>query len=85
MLSWLEEKPTKWNWGRRTLTSRHGAEFLKEGHMSLGVGNIVALVCIVISVIFALVTHEAMNPLWWSLLAIFAVLWWGSKAPWGRD
>jgi hypothetical protein len=56
-----------------------------EWHMPLGVGNIVALVCIVISIIFALVTHEALNPLWWVLLAIFAVLWWGSKAPWGRD
>jgi hypothetical protein len=53
--------------------------------MTLGVGNIVTLVCIVISIIFAIIAHEAMNPLWWALLAIFAVLWWGSKAPWGRD
>lgn len=52
--------------------------------MTLGTGNVVALVCIVISIIFALVTREATNPLWWVLLAIFAVLWWGSKAPWGR-
>ena len=53
--------------------------------MTLDTGNIVALVCIVISIIFALVTREATNPLWWALLAIFAVLWWGSKAPWGRE
>jgi hypothetical protein len=53
--------------------------------MTFGVGNIVALVCIVISIIFAIITNEATSPLWWVLLAIFAVLWWGSKAPWGRD
>jgi hypothetical protein len=53
--------------------------------VTLGTGNIVALVCILISIIFALVTREATNPLWWTLLAIFAVLWWGAKAPWGRD
>ena len=52
--------------------------------MTLGTGNIVALVCIVISIIFALSTHELTNPLWWVLLAIFSVLWWRSKAPWGR-
>jgi hypothetical protein len=52
--------------------------------VTLGTGNIVALVCIVISIIFALSTHELTNPLWWMLLAIFAVLWWGPKAPWGR-
>jgi hypothetical protein len=34
----------------------------KGGHVTLGMGNIVALVCIVISIIFALVTHEATNP-----------------------
>ena len=27
--------------------------------MALGVGNIVALICIVISIIFAIVTHQA--------------------------
>jgi len=53
--------------------------------MTLGVGNIVALVCIVISIILAIITSQAANPLWWVLLAIFAVLWWGAKAPWGRD
>jgi hypothetical protein len=57
---------------------------MREGHVTLGTGNIVALVCIVISIIFALSTHELTNPLWWMLLAIFAVLWWGPKAPWGR-
>jgi hypothetical protein len=51
--------------------------------MALGIGNIVALVCIVISIIFAVVTHQAANALWWALLAIFAVLWWGAKAPRG--
>ena len=50
--------------------------------MTFGVGNIVALVCIVISIIFAIITNQAASPLWWVLLAIFAVLWWGSKAPW---
>jgi hypothetical protein len=57
----------------------------REGHdMRLGVGNIVALVCIVISVVFAVVTNQATNALWWALLGIFAVLWWDVKAPWGR-
>ena len=45
--------------------------------MTLGIGNLVALICIVISIIFAVVTHQATNALWWALLAIFAVLWWG--------
>ena len=40
--------------------------------MALGVGNIVALICIVISIIFAIVAHQATNALWWALLAIFA-------------
>ena len=52
--------------------------------MFLGIGNIVALVCIIISIIFAVVTHQATNALWWALLAIFAVLWWDARAPWGR-
>jgi hypothetical protein len=52
--------------------------------MTLGVGNIVALICIVISVVFAVVTNQATNALWWALLGIFAVLWWDVKAPWGR-
>jgi hypothetical protein len=52
--------------------------------MFLGIGNIVALVCIIISIIFAIVAHEATDPLWWALLAIFAVLWWDARAPWGR-
>ena len=25
----------------------------------------------------------ATNALWWALLAILAVLWWGARAPWG--
>jgi hypothetical protein len=52
--------------------------------MRLGVGNIVALVCIIISVVFAVVTNQATNALWWVLLGIFAVLWWDVKAPWDR-
>ena len=51
--------------------------------MALGVGNIMVLICIVISIIFAIVTHQATNALWWALLAIFAVLWWDARAPWG--
>ena len=51
--------------------------------MTMGLGNIVALVCIVISIIFALITGQATNAVWWALLAIFAVLWWGARAPWG--
>jgi hypothetical protein len=31
--------------------------------MTLGVGNIVALICIVISIIFAIVTHQAKGKL----------------------
>ena len=49
----------------------------------MSVGNIVALVCIVVSIIFALVGAQITNPVWWALLAIFAVLWWGARAPWG--
>jgi hypothetical protein len=58
---------------------------LTEGgqEMAPGVGNIVALICIVISIIFAIVTHQATNALWWASLAIFAVLWWDARAPWG--
>ena len=56
----------------------------KGGQEMLGVGNIVALICIVISIIFAIVTHQATNALWWALLAIFAVLWWDARAPCGR-
>ena len=56
----------------------------KGGIMFLGIGNIVALVCIIISIILAVVTHQATNALWWALLAIFAVLWWDARAPWGR-
>jgi hypothetical protein len=52
--------------------------------MTLGVGNIVVLICIVISIILAIVTHQATNALWWALLAIFAVLWWDARASWGR-
>ena len=50
--------------------------------MTFGLGNLVALICIVISIIFAIVTHQATNALWWALLAIFAVLWWDARAPW---
>ena len=50
--------------------------------MTIGVGNLVAIICIVISIIFAIVTNQATNALWWALLAIFAVLWWGARAPW---
>jgi hypothetical protein len=52
-------------------------------HMTIGVGNIVALICIIISVVFAVVTNQATSAVWWALLAIFAVLWWGARAPWG--
>ena len=54
-------------------------------NMTLGIGNLVALICIVISIIFAIVTNQATNALWWALLAIFAVLWWGARAPWGSS
>ena len=50
--------------------------------MTFGIGNLVALICIVISIIFAIITHQATNALWWALLAIFAVLWWDARAPW---
>jgi hypothetical protein len=52
--------------------------------MTIGIGNLVALICIIISIVFAIITHEAANALWWALLAIFAVLWWDARAPWGR-
>jgi hypothetical protein len=56
----------------------------EEDDMTIGVGNLVALICIVISIIFAIITNQATNALWWALLAIFAVLWWGASAPWGN-
>jgi hypothetical protein len=56
---------------------------LRGDDMTMGVGNIVALVCVIISIVLALFTHEATNALLWVLLAIFAVLWWGAKSPWG--
>jgi hypothetical protein len=55
----------------------------KWGASTLSVGNLVALICIIVSIIFAVVTNQATNALWWALLAIFAVLWWGVRAPWG--
>jgi len=55
----------------------------EEWQMTFGIGNLVALICIVISIIFAIITHQATNALWWALLAIFAVLWWDARAPWG--
>jgi hypothetical protein len=63
------------------------ASFFNGGktEMTIGVGNLVAIICIVISVIFAIVTNQATNALWWALLAIFAVLWWGARAPWGTS
>jgi len=53
--------------------------------MVIGIGNLVALICIVTSIIFAVATHQATNALWWALLAIFAVLWWDARAPRGRS
>jgi hypothetical protein len=32
--------------------------------MIFGVGNLVALICIVISIVFAIVTNQATNALW---------------------
>jgi hypothetical protein len=55
----------------------------KWGASTMSVGNLVALICIIVSIIFAVVTNQATNALWWALLAIFAVLWWGVRAPWG--
>ena len=62
-----------------------GSAFQWREDMTIGVGNLVAIVCIVISIIFAIVTNQATNALWWALLAIFAVLWWGARAPWGTS
>ena len=52
--------------------------------MTFGIGNLVALICIAISIIFAIISGQVANALWWVLLAIFAVLWWDARAPWGR-
>jgi hypothetical protein len=43
-------------------------------------GNIVALSCITISFLFAVLTHH-----WWVLLGIVAAVWLGSRTPWGRS
>ena len=47
--------------------------------MTFGIGNLVALICIVISIFFAIIPHQATNALWWALLAVF-----DARAPWGR-
>ena len=52
--------------------------------MTFGIGNLGALICRVSGISFAIATHQATNALWWALLAIFAVLWWDARAPWGR-
>jgi hypothetical protein len=52
--------------------------------MTLSIGNAIAIICLVISIILAVVTHQAANALWWALLAIFFVLWFDARAPWGR-
>ena len=49
--------------------------------MTIGIGNLVALICIIISIIFAVITPM---PFGGALRAIFAVLWWDARAPWGR-
>jgi hypothetical protein len=59
------------------------AAFLRrEGNTTIGVGNLMAVICIVISIVFAIVTNQATNALWWALLAIFAG---GERAPWGSS
>jgi hypothetical protein len=73
-----------YGWGRDMVRPIVMGCLPREGYMTMGVGNIVALVCIVISVVFAVVTNQATNAVWWALLAIFAVLWWDARAPWGR-
>jgi hypothetical protein len=45
----------------------------------LGIGNIVALVRIIISVISTGDQRALVGA-----IAIFAVLWWDARAPWGR-
>ena len=40
--------------------------------MTFGIGNLVALISIVISIIFAIITHQATDAIW--SLAIFAIL-----------
>ena len=52
--------------------------------MSLSIGNVIALICIIISIILAIVTNQAANSLWWALLAIFFAIWFDARAPWGR-
>jgi len=52
--------------------------------MAIGTGNLVALICIILSIMLAAFSHQFTNPIWWALLAIFAVLWWDARAPWGK-
>jgi hypothetical protein len=51
--------------------------------VTFGIGNLAVLICIVISIVFAIVIGQATNPLWWGLLAIFAVLLWGCSRAMG--
>jgi hypothetical protein len=44
---------------------------------------ILATVCILISLILALILGGAANPMRWALWAIFIVLFWGVRSPWG--
>jgi chromate transport protein ChrA len=48
----------------------------------MSVGLILALVCVLVSVVFAIANNQVANPVWWALLAIFCVLFFGVKSPW---
>ena len=52
--------------------------------MSLSIGNAITLICLVISIVFAIVTRQGGNALWWALLAIFFAIWFDARAPWRR-
>lgn len=47
------------------------------------VGLVLALVCVIVSIVFAIVTNQVSSAVWWALLAIFCVLFFGVKSPYG--
>ena len=51
--------------------------------MALGVGNIVALICIVISIIFAIVGPSSHQRSVVGIARYLCVLWWDARAPLG--
>jgi len=49
----------------------------------VSVGLVLTLVAIIVSAIMAGIYNQWNSPVWWALLAIWAVLFFSVKSPWG--